>query len=71
MRQSKAGFKIVGPGGEPSGVNEPGEIFIIQTAISDFDYRGNAEARAEASKDGLVSVGDVGYLDEDGLLVPM
>jgi long-chain acyl-CoA synthetase len=39
-----------------------------QTAIADFDYHGKAEARAEAGRDGLISVGDVGYLDADGYL---
>ena len=39
-----------------------------QVATSDFDYHGKAEARAEAGRDGLVSVGDVGYLDADGYL---
>lgn len=48
--------------------NVPGEIFMKQTAVSDFDYHGKAQARAEADRDGLVSVGDVGYLDEDGYL---
>jgi long-chain acyl-CoA synthetase len=60
--------RIFRPDGTPCGVNEPGEIFMRQTAIADFDYHGNAEARAEAGRDGLVSVGDVGYLDEDGYL---
>jgi long-chain acyl-CoA synthetase len=60
--------KIFGPDGEPRGVNEPGEIFMRQTALSDFDYHGNAQARAETGREGLVSVGDVGYLDEDGYL---
>ncbi|MGN6284097.1 MAG: acyl-CoA synthetase [Afipia sp.] len=60
--------KIFGPNGEPCGVNEPGEIFMRQTAISDFDYHGKPEARAEAGREGLISVGDVGYLDEDGYL---
>ena len=39
-----------------------------QTSVPDFDYHGKAEARAEAGRDGLVSVGDVGYLDADGYL---
>jgi long-chain acyl-CoA synthetase len=60
--------KIFGPSGEPLGVNQPGEIFMRQTAMPDFDYHGKAEARAEAGRDGLVSVGDIGYLDEDGYL---
>src|SRR5439155_1740996 len=49
-------------------VNEPGEIFMRQMSVPDFDYHGKAEARAEAGRDGLVSVGDVGYLDADGYL---
>jgi long-chain acyl-CoA synthetase len=60
--------KIFRPEGTLCDVNEPGEIFMRQTAIADFDYHGNAEARTEAGRDGLVSVGDVGYLDEDGYL---
>jgi long-chain acyl-CoA synthetase len=60
--------KIFGPNGEPCAVNEPGEIFMRQTAISDFDYHGKPEARTEAGREGLISVGDVGYLDEDGYL---
>ena len=60
--------KIFRPDGELCGVNEPGEIFMRQVSVPDFDYHGKAEARAEAGRDGLVSVGDVGYLDEDGYL---
>jgi long-chain acyl-CoA synthetase len=60
--------KIFRPDGKPCGVNEPGEIFMRQAAVSDFDYHGKAEARAEVGRDGLISVGDVGYLDKDGYL---
>ena len=60
--------KIFGPNGEPRGVNEIGEIYMRQTAMADFDYHRKAGAREEAGRDGLVSVGDVGYLDEDGYL---
>lgn len=60
--------RIIRPDGTLCEVNEPGEIFMRQVATPDFDYHGKAEARAEAGRDGLVSVGDVGYLDEDGYL---
>ncbi|MGY4474217.1 acyl-CoA synthetase [Bradyrhizobium sp. USDA 3364] len=60
--------KIFRPDGTQCEVGEPGEIFMRQTATSDFDYHGNAKARAEADRDGLISVGDVGYLDADGYL---
>jgi len=60
--------KIFRPDGTQCDIGEPGEIFMRQTSVPDFDYHGKAEARAEAGRDGLVSVGDVGYLDEDGYL---
>ena len=60
--------RIFGPNGEARGPHEVGEIFMRQVAVPDFDYHGKAEARAEAGREGLVSIGDVGYLDEDGYL---
>ncbi len=45
--------KIFRPDGTLCDVDEPGEIFMRQTAIADFDYHGNAAARAEAGRDGL------------------
>ncbi len=60
--------KIFRADGGECGVGEPGEIFMRQTSVPDFDYHGKAEARTEAGRDGLVSVGDVGYLDADGYL---
>ncbi len=60
--------KTFRPDGTECAVNEPGEIYMRQASVPDFDYHGKAEARAEAGRDGLISVGDVGYLDEDGYL---
>lgn len=60
--------KVFRSDGTPCGPNEPGEIFMRQAANTDFEYHGNARARAEAGRGDLVSVGDVGFLDEDGYL---
>jgi len=60
--------KIFREDGSLCGAGDIGEIYMRQTAVPDFDYHGKAEARAEAGRDGLISVGDVGYLDADGYL---
>jgi long-chain acyl-CoA synthetase len=53
--------RVLGPG-------EIGEVYVRQTTLPDFTYHSNAAARAEVGRDGLATVGDVGYLDEDGYL---
>ncbi|MEM9104111.1 MAG: AMP-binding protein [Pseudomonadota bacterium] len=45
-----------------------GEIFGRRLDIPDFTYLNSPDARAAVSAGDLVSVGDVGYLDEDGYL---
>jgi len=49
----------------------PGEIGLIfsrQPAYPDFTYLNNAAARSALERDGLWSVGDMGYLDDEGYL---
>ncbi|HKI64278.1 MAG TPA: AMP-binding protein [Burkholderiales bacterium] len=49
----------------------PGEIGLIyarQPAYPDFAYNNNPAARAALERDGLWTLGDMGYLDEDGYL---
>ncbi|MBY0329526.1 MAG: AMP-binding protein [Acetobacteraceae bacterium] len=50
----------------PPGV--PGEIFAHCPDMPDFTYHKRDDARREAERDGLISVGDVGFLDGDGYL---
>jgi long-chain acyl-CoA synthetase len=47
---------------------EVGEVFARAAAMPDFTYEGRPEARAEVEFDGMVTLGDVGYLDDGGFL---
>lgn len=45
-----------------------GRVYVRQPVYPDFTYRNRPEARAEIEHDGLVCLGDMGYLDDDGFL---
>ena len=45
-----------------------GYIYVRNTAYADFTYRNNPDARQAIERDGLICLGDIGYLDEDGYL---
>lgn len=45
-----------------------GDIYGWRSDIPDFTYLGQPQARAEAGREGLVTVGDIGWLDKDGYL---
>jgi len=47
---------------------EVGEIYSRREGGVDFTYHGMPEKRQEIERDGMVTLGDVGYLDEDGYL---
>src|SRR5229473_3497014 len=49
----------------PDGI---GEIFLRTEAYSDFTYHGRPDQRQQVDRGGLVTCGDVGYLDADGFL---
>lgn len=50
----------------PAGAS--GEIYVRSPAYPDFSYHGRAADRSSIEIDGLISCGDVGYLDADGYL---
>ena len=50
----------------PSG--EVGEIYARLDAFGGFDYSNDPDARADVEKHGHYSVGDLGWLDDDGYL---
>jgi long-chain acyl-CoA synthetase len=47
---------------------QAGSIYVHQPAYADFSYVGNDAARQRMERRGLKTLGDVGYLDEDGFL---
>jgi len=60
--------RIYGDGPAPLAPGEAGEIFMSLNTLSDFTYHKADAKRAEIERDGLISNGDIGYLDEDGYL---
>jgi len=56
-----------GDDGKPVAPGEIGEIYMRVPAYADFSYLNNPEKRAKSERDGLISVGDIGYL-KDGHL---
>ena len=45
----------------------PGTIYM-KMGLAEFEYKGAPEKTAESRRDGFFTVGDIGYLDEDGFL---
>lgn len=54
--------------GRPCAPGEIGIIHVRQPAYPDFSYRNQPQARAAIERDGLITLGDMGYLDADGYL---
>lgn len=61
-------IKIYDDQGNVCKANEIGRIYVHQPAYADFTYKNNPEARLKIERDGLITLGDVGYLDEEGFL---
>lgn len=63
-----ARIRILDAEGRTCAANEIGEIYARNDHYPDFEYQGLPDARAAVGRDGLVTCGDVGYLDADGYL---
>jgi bile acid-coenzyme A ligase len=60
-------LRIVGSGGESVPSNEVGEIYMSSPGGADFSYLGDASPPPRTD-DGYGTVGDLGWIDEDGFL---
>ena len=63
-----AKISIRDPQGKELPAGETGVIFARQPATPDFTYLNKPEAREAVEADGLVTLGDMGYLDGEGFL---
>lgn len=63
-----ATIKILDEDGNECPTGVAGEVFVRVHTLPDFTYRGLPEERAKVEREGLITCGDVGHLDEDGYL---
>jgi long-chain acyl-CoA synthetase len=59
-------IRIYGDDGRPLPPGKVGEIYARVMDLGDFTYHGKDAMRAEVERDALITVGDVGYVDDDG-----
>ena len=59
---------ILNDEGEALPQGQAGLIYVHQPAFPEFTYIGNDAARKRIERNGLKTLGDIGYLDEDGYL---
>jgi long-chain acyl-CoA synthetase len=61
-----AELRFIGEDGSVLPQGEIGEIYSRISGHPDFTYHNKPEKRAEIERDGFITSGDVGYIDEDG-----
>ena len=64
----RAVVKVLDEDGSELPTGESGEVYMWLDVWPDFTYAGDEEKRRAVERDGLVSCGDIGYLDADGYL---
>jgi long-chain acyl-CoA synthetase len=63
-----AKVRVVDENGSELPPGNVGLIYVRQFALPDFTYVNRPEARSAAERDGLITLGDMGYLDDEGYL---
>jgi long-chain acyl-CoA synthetase len=63
-----ATVKILDSDGRELAVGVSGEVYMWLDVWPDFTYAGDEDKRRAVERDGLISCGDIGYLDADGYL---
>ena len=61
-------IRIRGEDGQWTGPGQTGDIYLRIHGTPDFTFHGDPEKRAAVEYDGLITCGDMGWLDEEGYL---
>lgn len=61
-------LRVIGEDGKDAGTGEAGDIHVRSEAVPDFTYHGHPDEKSALEQAGFVTVGDIGWLDEDGYL---
>jgi long-chain acyl-CoA synthetase len=64
----RATIRVLDADGSELATGESGEVYMWVDIWPDFTYEGDDAKRRAVERDGLVSCGDIGYLDADGYL---
>jgi len=62
-----AEIRILDDAGNPKPAGEPGTVYMA-LGVQDFEYHGDREKTAASRREGFFTVGDIGYVNEDGYL---
>lgn len=68
QRVPNVDLRILDENGNDVPQGQPGEIFCVNTGFGEFTYHKDDQKRRDSELDGLISVGDIGYLTDDGFL---
>ena len=63
-----ADVRILDEDGQSLPANAMGLIYVRQRAVPDFSYINRPEARSAIEREGLITLGDMGYLNDEGFL---
>jgi long-chain acyl-CoA synthetase len=61
-------LRILDDDGNEAARGEVGEIFVKSDSNSEFTYHGRDDERSAIEREGFITLGDMGYLDDDGYL---
>ena len=62
-------MQVIKPDGSPAATGEEGQLYFRSQMGTDFEYHKDPEKTEEAHLEpGVFSVGDIGYMDEEGYL---